>query len=517
MKKIVLIFFVFINTFLSYSQTWNTTLNGIDSIGTAINMPHVDILKQFNDTLFIGGTFHTVNTTYVGGVFSWNSLNWQIYESGVSSWMIVSAFQKYKNKLYMGGGFNEVDNTPNTESLAVWNGTSWSGFPNKPPMSEIWDFEEFNDTLFVAYGFGDYRCIAAYDGVNWIDDGNLNSNFNQALVVFNNQLYAGGYFGMKRRLGLANWEDMPGEPQGIIMDMEVDTFNNFLYVGGAFGSVGNNLESICTAMWDGFNWNSMGPNLNCDVYANSMAIYRGDLYVGGCFDVLENGLPVNYIARWDGTQWNNLGKGCSSVVDALGVYKDELYVGGHFTYVNDTMRAYGLARWHMPDTSCNYIKPRVQSYTDTFNVNQTAQLYNNNAYADTWQWDFGDTGTSNIKDPSHIYTQTGTYAVSVTVTHGSCSVTATKDIYIDLGSDINETKKKETGFKIYPNPTKGNLKLVINNEQLLNKNIEIIDVNGKVIKSVIASKAKQSLDISILPNGIYFVKIGNGTQRFVKN
>jgi hypothetical protein len=215
-------------------------------------------------------------------------------------------------------------------------------------------------------------------------------------------------------------------------------------------------------------------------------------------------------------------------VGDLAVYDDMLYIGGlpdgsYWGCMDST--DYGIARYFIPEDSisaCAYLKPRVQSYTDTFNVNQTAQLYNNNAYANTWQWDFGDTGTSNIKDPSHVFTQTGTYTVSVTVTHNTCTKTATKDIVVVYPLNIQEPLNTEQGFKIYPNPTKSLLFVELKGEskKLKAETVQIIDINGKAVKFPLgeggAGGLTYTIDISQLQKGTYFVKIGNQTQRFVK-
>ena len=44
----------------------------------------------------------------------------------------------------------------------------------------------------------------------------------------------------------------------------------------------------------------------------------------------------------------------------------------------------------------------------------------------SWSWDFGDSTTSNIQNPSHTYLAAGTYTVKLTVTNadGSSSVTS---------------------------------------------------------------------------------------------
>jgi hypothetical protein len=46
--------------------------------------------------------------------------------------------------------------------------------------------------------------------------------------------------------------------------------------------------------------------------------------------------------------------------------------------------------------------------------------------------------------------------------------------------------------------------------------IQILDITGKTILNVIANEAKQSIDISGLENGIYFVKVGSQTKKFIK-
>ncbi len=56
----------------------------------------------------------------------------------------------------------------------------------------------------------------------------------------------------------------------------------------------------------------------------------------------------------------------------------------------------------------------------------------------SWEWDFGDGGTSTDQDPCHTYTQAGTYTVSLTVNNA-----------YDCGPD---TETKEVYITIYPNP-----------------------------------------------------------------
>lgn len=51
---------------------------------------------------------------------------------------------------------------------------------------------------------------------------------------------------------------------------------------------------------------------------------------------------------------------------------------------------------------------------------------------DTWSWDFGDQGTSPLRNPVHVYDTPGTYTVSLTVTAASGEDTETRVHYITV-------------------------------------------------------------------------------------
>ena len=84
-----------------------------------------------------------------------------------------------------------------------------------------------------------------------------------------------------------------------------------------------------------------------------------------------------------------------------------------------------------------------------------------------------------------------------------------------LGGSSAITKIKSNLFKIYPNPTTGIIRLVIDNKQLGN-NIQIIDITGKIVKTYSITNTVSTINIANLQNGIYFVKVGNSVQKLVK-
>jgi large repetitive protein len=52
----------------------------------------------------------------------------------------------------------------------------------------------------------------------------------------------------------------------------------------------------------------------------------------------------------------------------------------------------------------------------------------------SWSWNFGDTGTSDLQNPSHQYTTPGTYTVSLTATNACNNDTETKTGYITVNA-----------------------------------------------------------------------------------
>jgi len=84
--------------------------------------------------------------------------------------------------------------------------------------------------------------------------------------------------------------------------------------------------------------------------------------------------------------------------------------------------------------------------------------------------------------------------------------------------DLNITNylSKTSGISIYPNPTTG--KLTIDNGELIIENVEIYDVFGRKQEIIVNYQLStiNSIDVSHLPAGMYYLKVGNQTARFVK-
>ena len=71
---------------------------------------------------------------------------------------------------------------------------------------------------------------------------------------------------------------------------------------------------------------------------------------------------------------------------------------------------------------------------------------------------------------------------------------------------------------IYPNPTTGELRILMNNEQLIMNNIEVFDVFGRKLSSnhLIPTSSNHLINISHLPAGTYFVQITTDSGKITK-
>jgi len=69
-------------------------------------------------------------------------------------------------------------------------------------------------------------------------------------------------------------------------------------------------------------------------------------------------------------------------------------------------------------------------------VNNTVNFTTSSA-GPTWNWNFGDAGTSTLQNPPHIYTVGGNYTIQLVVTNANgCSDTANTSIHVDSIPDI---------------------------------------------------------------------------------
>lgn len=85
-----------------------------------------------------------------------------------------------------------------------------------------------------------------------------------------------------------------------------------------------------------------------------------------------------------------------------------------------------------------YVKPNTSAPVAKFTADDTVSCSGTIAFTDQsqnvptlWQWNFGDGSTSNVQNPVHTYTASGTYSVSLKATNAYGNNTLVKTNYID--------------------------------------------------------------------------------------
>ena len=74
---------------------------------------------------------------------------------------------------------------------------------------------------------------------------------------------------------------------------------------------------------------------------------------------------------------------------------------------------------------------------------------------------------------------------------------------------------EEEIVKIYPNPAYSKVLIHTASNESLEK-VTITDMTGKIVKQLETQNSTSEIDVTTLPKGIYFVKVGNTTQKLIK-
>lgn len=160
----------------------------------------------------------------------------------------------------------------------------------------------------------------------------------------------------------------------------------------------------------------------------------------------------------------------------------------------------------------NYVCPKSTFSPSTLNT-YVGDTINFGFYFYYWQlnsettyfWDFGDGSIDSLPYVSHVYTTGGDYTVTFIVRYKDCVDSSSCVIHIDIATNLIDLIKDKS-LSIFPNPTKGELNLIVNDE-FKNGDLEIYDVFGKVVFQSVISNSKTKLEMNYIANGIYFIKV----------
>jgi hypothetical protein len=239
-------------------------------------------MKTFEDALFIGGDFQSLNgNDFIAQIDLTSTSPYTIESAGMQITGSVYCLEEFNGTLYAGGEFHASDTDTVFQSyLAQWNGTDWKmilGGLNGPAHS----MTVFDDKLIIGGAFTEADSVACTRIVSWDGTGfeSIGMGFtDSADTVFSLAIYS-------------------------------DT----LFAGGRIASSGStSLKNI--AKLNGSEWTSVDDGINGPVYA--MEPYRGRLYIGGSFTKADALISRNIVS------YNN-GKESLGIIDK---FKTELHI-----------------------------------------------------------------------------------------------------------------------------------------------------------------------------------------------
>ena len=137
-----------------------------------------------------------------------------------------------------------------------------------------------------------------------------------------------------------------------------------------------------------------------------------------------------------------------------------------------------------------------------------------------WQWNFGDGNGSDLQSPAHTFTQPGNYIVSLTVLNADgCSDTAIKSIIVSQTVSAKSPIFSEDQISVFPVPTNEQLNLHFDLNQSLLLDVKLFDILGHEILSLPQKsffQDTQTMNLSKLPEGVYFIIFKSENQRVIK-
>jgi hypothetical protein len=252
--------------------------------------------------------------------------------SGFNNQVLCLLADSVNHVLYAGGAFTSVDGT-NANGIAKWDGISWTpvgaGFTETSGNAVVYALALYNNQLyaggyFTTSGSNTVNNIAKWNGTDWVpvSTGMSTSgvyDFVNAFAVFNNELYVGGEFTTAGTINAQNiakwngtvWSTVAGGIYDRVNALHV--YNNELYAGGDFviNNVTFNLQYRISKMTTG-GWVNVGSiglgDATMAWSVKALATYKNKMFAGGYFNVLESGVTVaNHMASWNGTAWSAVG------------------------------------------------------------------------------------------------------------------------------------------------------------------------------------------------------------------
>ena len=346
---------------------------GAASLRDSIELPNGDVI--------VAGSFNIVGATRARNIARLDRASgmWHPLGTGVNG--IVNALALMPNgDLIAAGKFTEADGVP-LQSIARWNGTTWSALPGGGISDGILAILALPDGGIIAGGKFEYagnaaaQNIAQWNGSAWAPMGSgmrmdLSSNDAQVEALARlpaGDIVAGGHFeiaGGVSSNGIARWDGAAWKAFGSGLGTAGYPFvgaldvlpDGTLIAGGSFGSI-DGVTAVNLAAFDGLAWHAIGSGVAGSIFA-VRGFDHGEILAGGSFSFADKVLAAS-IARWDGVQWRQVGGGVGgdgggTVYSITRLSDNSAVIGGQFSVAGGIPALNGA---FLPDSEFSLLAP----------------------------------------------------------------------------------------------------------------------------------------------------------------
>lgn len=349
--------------------------------------------------------------------------------------------------------------------------------------------DQFSGGLFINAGSNirsrNNNLACRINGIPYI----CNNSLFVSVSNYNNLNTPGPFIGAMGNLGYGTfgaWKNATGlDLNSVAVNPQFGAWNDYHTCNLSLD--GNGTPLGYTHDVDGEIRNMSTPDIGADEFFNATTFSLGpDLY-----KCANDSVVLGQSSVGPGTYfWSTFENTPTIVVSQAGIY--ELFLVGSCNSGVDTLEVFDFA---LPTASFTYTNSYL-TYLFTNGASGTGISY---------AWNFGDGNSSNDANPIHLYTQSGNYTVTLTVTDtcGNVKTSSQTINVVNVGLDA-----LQAGFQLYPNPTLSDLFLQMP-ESIDQATLEISDLSGRTLQVHTVQQNGQAVPISLsgLSAGTYMLSI----------
>jgi hypothetical protein len=259
-------------------------------------------MTVFNNELYIGGYFNSLNGIPISNIAKFDGTNWSSVGGGLNSDVFDLYPDTVNNRLYAVGNFTYANGGTIAcpSNVAYWDGISWNsvgtnGLALYPRVVNV-----FKNELYAGFVFPKVKAngdtlhgIARYDGIDWQPLGKGCNGSVHAMVTYNNEFVVGGGFtqaGDTMANLIAAWEYVPTTIQEF--SEEFNTINTFPNPSSGLINIPNRFIGYEMIIYD----------LTGRVVYNNTALQSSTVDLGflppGCFIINVQKEQVNFRTKF---------------------------------------------------------------------------------------------------------------------------------------------------------------------------------------------------------------------------